>query len=265
MQDIHVVDGHSAAGSLKVALAAGRMRGEVFILNDVLCIGPLGSSAERLDFLRTVFLPPPHTQDEEFTIDESDCVFTRWRELQRRCQVPGRVMLWISAGASDHVLLRMACHFLQGTRATLWQIPVPTFEGGYEAVACHPPDALAAFAPAAEPLPRATVAALAAEYLAIAARPEPIRQRDADGTLHFRPIDCHDALLLACCPSVWTRASRVVGEAMGRCEPRHVIGDFFFAARLRALIQAGRVERRSPLPQGWWDWSIDVRQRVRNR
>lgn len=169
-------------------------------------------------------------------------------------------MLWNSGNASDHVLLRMVCHVLQGTRATLWQIRVPAFEGGYEAVAAHPPEALAGFAPDAAPLPHETVAQLAADYLTIAARPEPLRQCDRDGTLRYRPIDWHDPLVLACCPPVWTPANRVVGLAMSRCDPRQVMGDYFFAARLRALIQAGRVATRTPLPEGWWDWRIAVRR-----
>ncbi len=260
MQDIHIADGYSAAGSLRYAIAMGKMRGEVFVLNDDLSIGPLQNPAERLVFLRTIILPPPPVEGETFEIDESDCVFSRWEALRLRCRVPGRIMLWISGSAADHVLLRMACHFLQGTRATLWYVPVPTFEGGYEAVAAHPPQALARFAPGARPLDAARVGILARAYTQIVAHPEPVRQCDANGVLHYRDIDCHDALLLDGCPPGWTRANRVIGTAMGRCEPRHVLCDSFFGARLRALIRAGRLESRTPLPDGWWDWRIEVRR-----
>lgn len=270
MHDIHVVDGDSAAGSLRRALWNHSIAGEVFRLNDELSLGPLGSSDARLAFLRTIFLPPPHEAGETFTLDEGDCVFERWRELQVRSQVPVRILLWITDSASDHVLLRMACHFLKDTRAALWQVHVPADKDGYEAVAAHPPEALATFAPGARPVPATSVAALAQEYLQIAARPEPIRHCDAEGTLHYLPIDWHDALVLDSCPTTWTRADLVVGTAMGRCEPRHAQGDAFFASRLRALIDAGQVESRMPLPAGWWDWRAEVRrrradQRLQNR
>lgn len=260
MQDIHIADGDSAAGSMRYAIALGKMRGEVFALNDDLSIGSLKNAAERLAFLRTMILPPAPMEEETFDIDESDGVFARWEALRLRCRVPGRVMLWISGSAADHVLLRMACYFLQSTRATLWCVPVPTFDGGYEAVAAHPPEALARFSPGARPLSATTVGILAHAYMQIAARPEPVRQCDANGVLHYRDIDCHDALLLDGFPPDWTPAYRVIGSAMGRCEPRHALGDFFFAARLRALIRAGQVESRTPLPEGWWDWRIEVRQ-----
>ena len=262
MQDIHVATCHSAAGTLRYAIDAFGLSGEVFLLDDELSLGPLDGCPARLAFLRDIFLPVPmpRAPAEPVAIADEACVFLRWRVLQARCQQPVRVMLWISGNGADHVLLRMACHYLQGTRAVLWQIRVPPFKGGHEAVAAHPPEALARFATDAAPLSHEAVAQLAADYLTIAARPEPLRQCDTDGTLRYRPIDWHDPLVLACCPPAWTPANRVVGLAMSRCDPRQVMGDYFFAARLRALIQAGRVQTRTPLPGDWWDWRIEVRR-----
>ncbi|WP_282296315.1 DUF3658 domain-containing protein [Stenotrophomonas sp. PS02289] len=262
MRDLHIAAGDSAAGSLRVAIATGRMPGEVFSINDDLAIGPLSSAAGRIAFLRTLILPPPHVDAEEDSSDEDedDDVFARWEALRIRCQVPGRVMLWISGSASDQVLLRMACHALQTTRATLWRVPVPAFEGGHEAVAAHPVDALVRFAPGARPLSADTVATLADEFAQIAARPELLRQCDANGALRYRAIDCHDPMLLDCCPRHWVPANRVIGNAMERCEPRNAMGDTFFAARLRALIDAGRVETRTPLQGRSWSWAVQVRR-----
>jgi hypothetical protein len=263
MHDIHVVDGDSAAGSLRWALWNHRIAGEVFRINDDLSLGPLGSADARLAFLRTLHLPPPHDPDETCTLDEGDLGFERWRELQVRSQVPVRILLWVTHSASDHVLLRMASHFLKDTRAALWQVHVPADKDGFEAVAAHGPDALASFAPEAQPIPAAAVGELAQAYQQIAARPELLRLCDAEGTLRYLPIDWYDPLVLECCPTAWTPANRVVGLTMARCEPRHVQGDYFFAARLRALIQAGHVETLAPLPVGWWNWRTEVRRVAR--
>lgn len=260
MGDLHVVDGDSAAAALRHAIITGKLSGEVFSLNDALAIGPLSSSAERLAFQRSMIVVPPHAQDEVFSFDEDHDVFARWDALRMRCQIPGRVLLWISGNASDHVLLRMACHTLQGTRAALWHVPVPAFEDGFEAVAAHSPDALARFAPRARPLSPGTVATLALEFADIAAHPEPVRHLEADGRLRYLPIDLHDARLLECCPTHWTPANRVVGDTMVRCDRRNGLGDYFFAARLRMLIDAGQVQCRThPLP-AWWDWRTKVRR-----
>ncbi|WP_312316981.1 DUF3658 domain-containing protein [Stenotrophomonas sp.] len=260
MRDLHIAAGDSAAGSLRHAIAIGRMQGEVFSINDDLSIGPLSSAAGRIAFLRTLILPPPHVDAEEHSSGMDDDVFARWEALRIRCQSPGRVMLWISGSASDHVLLRMACHALQTTRATLWRVPVPAFEDGHEAVAALPVDALVRFASGARPLSADTVATLADEFAQIAARPELLRQCDANGALRYRAIDCHDAMLLDCCLRHWVPANRVIGDAMARCEPRNAMGDYFFAARLRALIDAGRVETRTPLQGRSWSWAVQVRR-----
>ena len=262
MWDLHVADGDSAGSALRYAIITGKLRGEVFTLNDALAIGPLSSSAERLAFQRSMIVLPPHAEDEIFSFDENYDVFARWNALKMRCQIPGRVLLWISGSASDHVLLRMACHVLQGTRVTLWYVPVPAFDDGFEAVAAHSPDALARFAPGAQPLSARTIATLAREFADIAAHPEPVRYLEADGRLRYFPIDLYDARLLECCPARWTPANRVVGDTMVRCDRRNGLGDYFFAARLRTLIDAGQVQCRThPLP-AWWDWRTKVRRVV---
>lgn len=276
MQDLNIVGGDSAAGCLRHAIVTGQLSGEVFALNDWLSVGPLGSAAERTAFLSTQFLPPPSAAGEFDDREPGDDLFARWDALKARFQAPGRAILWTSGSASDHVLLRMACHMLETTRATLWQVSVPAFGNWFESVAAHPPEALARLAPSAHPLSASTVAALAREFTAIAAHPEPVRHLDTDGTLRYRSIDLHDALLLTCCPYQWTPANYVAGNAMSRCERRNGLSDHFFAARLRALIRNGQVESRTPLLDAMWDWRINVRraggtdlpepnQRLRNR
>ncbi len=276
MQDLHIVDGDSAAACLRHAIVTGQMSGEVFALNDWLSVGPLGSAAERNAFLSTLYLPPPSAAGEFDDLEPGEDLFARWDALKARFQIPGSAILWISGNASDHVLLRMACHMLEATRAMLWQVSVPAFEGWFESVAAHPPEALARLVPSARPLSSATAAALAREFIAIAAHPEPVRHLDGDGTLRYRPIDLHDALLLTCCPYQWTPANYVAGNAMSRCERRNGLSDHFFAARLRALIKSGQVESHMPLSDACWDWRINVRrvggtdlpkatQRLRNR
>lgn len=259
MQDIHVVDGDSAQGGLRYAVQRYGLRGDVFALNDWLSLGPLDNPRARIDFMRTTYLPPVGFLDPDFIV-ETDTVFARWSDLQARCQIPSRVIIWTSGSGSDHVLLRMACHFLQNTGAMVWQVVVPPDERGYEAVGAHNADALARFAQAMAPLPRERVSALAQEFAVIASHPEPLRECDANGVLHYRPLDWHDALVLRSCPRHWTRVGWVVGQSMGACDPRNAMSDMFFATRVRALIDAGKMESRTPMPYLFWIWNLEVRR-----
>jgi hypothetical protein len=80
------------------------------------------------------------------------------------------------------------------------------------------------------------------EYLCIAARTELLRECDGQGRLLLMPITAHDDLILSCCPYQWTPAARVVGEAMGRGDPRNPFGDMVVASRLQHLIATGLLD-----------------------
>jgi hypothetical protein len=242
MTDVHLVASNSAAGSLRVAVRELGLPGKVFCILDALDLGPLSDGRERLAFWRSLAAPG---YSDELPSQEWDDAFASWRELRRSVatEKPQRLLIWVSESGADYVLLRMACHWLPGEDVALWRVPVPP-KGEYHAVAAHPPEALAAFAPRAVAIPRAEVTAMAEEHRRIAARPELLRECDVQGRLLFRTITAHDNFILSCCPDEWTPAARVVGNAMGRSDPRNAFSDMFVASRLQHLIAAGLVEGR---------------------
>ena len=67
-------------------------------------------------------------------------------------------------------------------------------------------------------------------------------RRWSRGRILGAPLEWYDPLLVACCPTDWTPAARVVGAAMGRCDPRNRMSDLFFASRLQVFVDSGRVE-----------------------
>jgi hypothetical protein len=244
MTDLHLVASPSAAGSLRVAAQALGLPGKVFCIMDALNLGPLSHGRERIAFWRSLLAsgysdePPPEAWEDAFAL---------WRELRESvaAEKPRRVLIWVSESGADYVLLRMACHWLEVEDVALWRVPVPPNDG-FHAVAVHPPEALAAFAPKAVAILRGEVTAMAEEYRCIAARPELLRECDAQGRLLFRTITAHDDFILSCCPYEWTPAARAVGEAMGRGDPRNSFGDMFVASRLQHLIAAGLVDVDGP-------------------
>lgn len=244
MTDIHLVASDSAAGSLRAAVAGQGLAGKVFCIMDALNLGPLADGRERVAFWRSLAAPG---YSDEVLSQEWDDVFTPWHKL-RQCVVadkPRRLLIWMSESGADYVLLRMACHWLSAEEVALWRVSVPPRDG-FHAVAVHPPKALAALAPKAVAIPLEEVAEMADEYVRIAARPELLRESDAQGRLLFRSMAAHDDFILNCCPYEWTAAARVVGEAVGRGDPRNSFGDMFVASRFQHLIAAGRVEADGP-------------------
>ena len=59
-------------------------------------------------------------------------------------------------------------------------------------------------------------------------------------------MDYYDGLLLEACSIEWTLAARIIGIAMGGCDPANSMSDLFFSTRLQALIAAGEIQADGP-------------------
>lgn len=244
MTDLHLVASPSAAGSLRLAVRTLGLPGQVFCIMDALNLGPLSDGRERVAFWRSLLAPG---YSDEPPSEGWDDAFAPWRELRRTiaAERPQRLLIWVGESGADYVFLRMACHWLEGEDIALLRVSVPP-NGGLHAVAVHPPEALVTFAPGAITIPQVELAAMVEEYGRIAARPELLRECDAQGRLLFKSITAHDDFILSCCPYEWMLAARVVGEAMGRSDPRNALDDMFVASRLQHLIAAGLVDAEGP-------------------
>jgi hypothetical protein len=73
----------------------------------------------------------------------------------------------------------------------------------------------------------------------------PVRRLEG-GRIVAAPEDCFDYLLLSACRKDWQRATFIVGQAMAGCDRRNLMGDAFFAGRLRTLVEAGCIEATGP-------------------
>ncbi len=210
---------------------------QVFCAMDDYSLGPLGDERMRDAFWRDI----GRGYDDEYRESASNC-FVPWRELQSvLAREPGcPVHVWHSASGAEYVFLRMACHRLAEAGHPLFAVGVPAHgTEGLHSTAVWPPERLKEFVANAEAISTAQRQAWAQEFTDIAARPEMLRECDGAGHLHFRDMDVHDDLLLACCPYQWQTASTVVGAAMARSDPRNMLGDFFLNSRVQYLIDAG--------------------------
>ncbi|MCK0508587.1 DUF3658 domain-containing protein [Aromatoleum anaerobium] len=69
-------------------------------------------------------------------------------------------------------------------------------------------------------------------------------RRWTDGRITHHGDDFYDALLLAQCDDDWQAADQVIGSAQWECD--ELLGDVFFAWRLRCLARSGRLLWRNP-------------------
>lgn len=249
MSDFHIVSSISAAGCLRYAVSERRLSGKVFSIEYPLNLGPLSDGYQRMAFFQELcdgYPPSPPLDDPAFDYTTSHDVFAPWQTIRNQLQkhAPDRLLLWTSGSGEDCVFLRMACHRLGDTGVTLYRVPVPPCPDGMHAVAAHPPEILAPLVAGAVALAATECRVLAREFETIAAHPAPLREVDASGCLLFKEISAHDDLLIDACSTEWREALRVVGDAMGRCDPRNPLWDQFLMSRLKYLIDSGGIDAR---------------------
>lgn len=241
--DLHLVSSPSTAGSLRWAIKDELLSGEVFCTMDIPELGPLANGIQRMKFLSNLGYKYSEEEIENFEKD----AFKSWEVLQQRLkQNPvDRIVLWIDSTGSNYVFLRMACYWLKDEQIPIARTTVPVLNEIYS-TAAFPPEVLAPLIENSIILNPSLRDQFTEEYKQIVARPELLRECDKNGQLLFKELSVHDHLLLENCPAIWVQASRVVGDAMGNCDPQNGLGDAFLSSRLEHLIVNGYIEADGP-------------------
>ncbi|MEA3278546.1 MAG: DUF3658 domain-containing protein, partial [Pseudomonadota bacterium] len=153
---------------------------------------------------------------------------------------PEAVLIWSGDNVSESTFFAMACWWLKGRSEPVLRVPMPGNDGRH-LVATHYPAELAGFFTSARALKDTERADLAEDFERIRGQTGLLRRWE-EGRILGVPMDRYDPLLLASCVSTWTRAPRVVGTAMSRCDGHNLLSDLFFSSRLQVLIDAGRID-----------------------
>ncbi|WP_211475003.1 DUF3658 domain-containing protein [Collimonas humicola] len=255
MSDFHLVSSYSACGSLRQAIAEDLLVGKVGNISDAFDVGPLDDGRARAIFWQKIYA----IADPDGYIGQGfDDAFSSWLEARNmvRDMQPDRVLIWASGSGSEYVFLRMACRMFADAVVPLYYVAVPP-KNNRHAVAVYSPEELASMAAHARHLTSGQREALALEFDRIAARPELLRECDEYGRLRFGQLGDHDDLLVAAVSNEWQLGPRIIGEAMGKSDPRNGFGDVMLAARLRHLIESGVVEEEyRGEPKTWRNWYI---------
>ena len=239
---LHVAQGDTAAGLLQQATRTLGVPGSAHSIREDLSHGPLADGRARMAYMKACCRCLDQDYDPDPGVGDTD---RQWRSLRERVgrERPGAVAVWHSGSGADYVFLRMAASWLEGAGAPLCAVAVPP-RGSDHGVGIYDAGRLAPMFEQRRELAEAEVQLLAREFAAIRDRPEPLRRYDGV-KLRFLPIDAYDARILECVRGDWGRAILVIADLWKDWEDgRNWLSDVFIAARLRTLIDAGRVEVR---------------------
>jgi hypothetical protein len=237
---LHIAQGDTAAGLLLQGVRSFGLPGGVHRLREDLSHGPLGDGRARMTYMKACCRCLDQDFDPDPGVDDTD---RQWQVLRERVgsDRPGAVAVWHSGSAADYVFLRMAAAWLKGAGAPLCMVEVPP-RGSDHGVAIYNTAQLAPMFGDRRMMLDAEVEALSRAFAAIRDRPEPLRRYDGV-QLEFLPIEGYDEHVLKAVGNGWSPAVRVIADVwQGWRDGRNWLTDVFIAARLSALIEAGRLE-----------------------
>ncbi|MGY4730774.1 DUF1835 domain-containing protein [Burkholderia pyrrocinia] len=240
MSDLHVVSNDPAAGALRYAIRLKGLTGSVYSFGDEYGFGPLTNAEDRAVFWKQYGCLPDLPADQ---LMESWDVFRNQIATVR----PSRVLVWCSENASGYVFLRMICWLLAGENVPLFRVNVPR-----PAVVDYPAEDLMRFLSSALSLVQMVDRRLLGEqFISIASRHEMLRKFDENGQLCLVGLDAYDDLILKQCTTAWKSASEVMVATMnkmgmGNRGESYMGNEGFLSARLRQLIDSGRLEADGP-------------------
>lgn len=239
---LHLTLGDSATGCVRAALSISpSISQSVMNIPDDLSHGPLDDGVARAEYMRACY----RDYDEEWEYDTLDA-FAPWLELIERLDRDRHdaVVVWTAENVSEATFLAMVCDQLAGRPEQIVHVTVPGSHGR-NYVAVHAPKELRAFLESWRALSDAERAGLAQDFARIRDETGLLR-RWQQGQLIGIPMDHYDGLLLEACGARWSLAARVIGIAMGLCDPANSLSDLFFSTRLQALIAAGEIRADGP-------------------
>ena len=239
---LHLALGDSAAGCVRAALAiAPGISQSVMNIPDDLSHGPLDDGVARAEYLRAIY----REFDDRWDYEQTDA-FAPWLELIKRLDRDRHdaVVIWTGENVSEATFLAMACDRLAERSEQIVQFTVPG-NHGRNYVAVHAPEELRSFFASWRSLSDKERAGLAQDFARIREETGLLR-RWQHGQLIGIAVDHYDGLLLKACGARWSLAARVIGTAMGHCDPANSLSDLFFSTRLQTLIAGGEIRADGP-------------------
>lgn len=233
MATLHLVQGDSAAGSLRQAFQAAECEDEIAVLMDDLSCGPINrtDAAARIGWWGQYW--------EELR-DQTPRLAAFWSRLDGL----ERVVVWAGrARASEHCFLLAVAQVLPGRGFGLIACEAGSAGVDPESAGCvafQRPEVLRGLIGTERWVGPEEQAAMSVRWDALRQENAPFRVV-RKGAVVSVGKEYFDAVLLAEARREPLRAARVVGGAMGREPAEMQVGDRMLTARLVALVEAGRL------------------------
>lgn len=241
---LHIVDGDSIAGSLRLAIKAGSVpNGKIFSARNILAFGPLRHILDvesRREFLTSI----NHERLAQENLFATDAMFPNWAHA---FQWDGSATVWWSSrSAFEHTLyLILLKHAPNVVDFDFVDVAAIDWESGHMIAGTGElnVDHLSYAFPLAARLSQNDIQSGRDRFDFLAEQDMPVRYV-SDGMLIGGPIDVHDWRLRKYIGRKWRKAAYAIGYALGDQDNCHQVGDWFLFNRLRTLIQTGEIEAR---------------------
>ncbi|CAG35127.1 DUF1835 domain-containing protein [Desulfotalea psychrophila] len=233
---VHLVQGGSAGGCLRLACKSFGLPGSVHLIQDDFSHGPLKNGPAREKYLRDC--SRGYADEEEDEIN----TLAPWLSLSEILDKGSikQVCIWAGENAAEKTFLEMACWYLRNYAGTIMRVGATGLEQ-LPYIAPQNPETLVRLFAQGQILERADRTVLVESFIQTRDEESTLRRWEA-GEIISVPVDYYDSLLMERCSSQWTWAAKIVGEAMGRCDAHNLLGDVFLTSRLQYLIDQGMLQ-----------------------
>ena len=261
----HIVVGDFAAEPLREAVAATpSLEGEVVVMKDLLHIGPLQKAeGQHFSALRSVWWQ--HVAPAEKTpivVGDMERLLEVSNELYKNPEA--QAWCWMAPWPADVTAYYWMLPYLSKHAGRFYIVNIANLPFLDAAGKVFYPKNISEILPRelikasrlARPVTPAEVEMDGEEWKKMVAQNAGIRTHEGGKKLAAQEAGFYDAILLNYCTSQFSKASRVLQQAMSR----HIMptGDLHLAWRLRQMAEQGLLALRGDITKSYRDWDVKL-------
>jgi hypothetical protein len=261
---VHLIVGDDAAKPLREAIVTEEsLAGEVVVLQDILHTGPL-KRAENQSFgaLRSAFWTDVTASAEPVEVPDEERAVAASNALNR--SPSAQVWFWMGSIPADVAAYYWLLNYL-GQHAGRFFIvntaglPFLTAEGKVffpKSLAGLTPRELIKARKLARPVTPAELEVDGEAWRLLVDENTPLRTLEGGKKLVSRPVSHYDSILLGACSNQFSKASRVITNAITKSAVP--TGDTWLGWRLKTLAAEGQLQLRGDVSKSLRDWDVSL-------
>lgn len=242
---IHILIGHEAAKKLEAAFELDEnLKGPVVVLRDTLGIGPIKPATdESWKVMRTTFWKTIRPTMEEEVADEEILLQT----IATAEQEEEPVCIWLAPCVSDYTAYYWVLPYFKNYPGMLHTISILGLPFLNEKGQLFYPINFSEVLPKEflktkrllKEVSPAEFEVDGEEWMRLSSEPHGVRVYDGGKKISSKPLEHFDSIVMASLSTDFTKASKVVHEAMKKIQ--QTVADYFIEWRLRELVASGQL------------------------